>query len=260
MKLKCYRTGTEPIAIRPAPATRDWMDRTPSRYAYRCLPLTIANAHGWEILNAAEFTAVWNGKDGIDAIRMEVTNPALHMARSHFGAGILTFHIGAVFRTPPRVNLWVMGSPNFAKDAIQPLAGVVETDWSPYSFTMNWKFTRPDTQVTFAAGEPICFVFPIKRDYLAQFEPEMLPIAADPELERSHRAWRKSRDEFLQEIRATAATGVAAWQKAYMRGITPEGEEGIPDHLTKLALPPFAEDDAVVDCTGSSEPAPSNTR
>lgn len=241
MKLLCYQAGAEPVAIRPAPASREWMDETPLRYAYRCLPLTIANAHGWEILNAADFTAVWNGGDGADAISMRITNPAEHMARSHFGSGILTFQIGAVFRTPPQVNLWVMGSPNRIKDAIQPLAGVVEADWGPYSFTMNWKFTRPNTPVTFAAGEPICFFFPIERHYPAQFEPEMLPLAADPELERSHIAWRKSRGEFLQQLRATAGTGSAAWQKDYMRGLTPEGEAGASDHLTKMALPPFAE-------------------
>ncbi|MGH7092879.1 MAG: DUF6065 family protein, partial [Stellaceae bacterium] len=68
MKLTCYRIGSEPTAIRPAPVAREWMDATPSRYAYRCLPLTIANTHGWEILNAAGFTAVWDGGKGSDAI------------------------------------------------------------------------------------------------------------------------------------------------------------------------------------------------
>jgi Family of unknown function (DUF6065) len=29
---------------------RAWMDATDQRFAYRCLPLNIANAHGWEIL------------------------------------------------------------------------------------------------------------------------------------------------------------------------------------------------------------------
>ncbi|MGH7092167.1 MAG: DUF6065 family protein, partial [Stellaceae bacterium] len=181
---------------------------------------------------------------GSDAIRMEITNPALHMARSHFGSGVLTFQIGAVFRTPPQVNLWVTGSPNLVKDAIQPLAGVVETDWSPYSFTMNWKFTRADTPVTFAAGEPICFVFPVERNYPARFEPVALPIAADPELDRSHRAWRLSRDTFLQGIRPTGAAGETDWQRAYMRGLKPDGTEGAPDHLTKMALPPFTEGEA----------------
>ena len=50
MDLICYlRQGWEPL-IRPAEPTREWMDRTRLSFAYRCLPLNIANAHGWEIL------------------------------------------------------------------------------------------------------------------------------------------------------------------------------------------------------------------
>ncbi len=41
-------------AIRPAESKRQWMDDSPQSYAYRCLPLTIANTHGWEILCGVE--------------------------------------------------------------------------------------------------------------------------------------------------------------------------------------------------------------
>ena len=37
------------------------MDETKASHAYRCLPLTIANAMGWEILLPAKVTATWNG-------------------------------------------------------------------------------------------------------------------------------------------------------------------------------------------------------
>ena len=40
---------------------RDWMDATPSRFAYRCLPLTIANQTGFWIKNPVGFTATWRG-------------------------------------------------------------------------------------------------------------------------------------------------------------------------------------------------------
>ncbi|MDR3507935.1 MAG: DUF6065 family protein, partial [Caulobacteraceae bacterium] len=64
MDLICYlHPGWEPL-IRPSPATRGWMDDTPESFAYRCLPLNIANAHGWEILNPCAFEAVWNGEPG----------------------------------------------------------------------------------------------------------------------------------------------------------------------------------------------------
>ena len=54
--------------IRPAPLQRDWMDATPEKYAYRCLPLNIANAQGWELLNIGGFTATWNGGASKEAI------------------------------------------------------------------------------------------------------------------------------------------------------------------------------------------------
>ena len=64
MELTAYlHPGWAPL-IRPAPATRAWMDATPESFAYRCLPLNIANAHGWEILCPCGFEAVWNGDVG----------------------------------------------------------------------------------------------------------------------------------------------------------------------------------------------------
>ena len=61
MDLICYlHPGWEPH-IRPAEATRDWMDKTNESFAYRCLPLNIANAHGWEVLSPCDFTAFWRG-------------------------------------------------------------------------------------------------------------------------------------------------------------------------------------------------------
>ena len=40
---------------------RDWMNATPQRFAYRCLPLTIVNQTGWWIRNPVGFTATWRG-------------------------------------------------------------------------------------------------------------------------------------------------------------------------------------------------------
>ena len=38
----------------PAPLRREWMDTSADRYAYRCLPLLIANQAGWLALNNHE--------------------------------------------------------------------------------------------------------------------------------------------------------------------------------------------------------------
>ena len=73
MKLTCYaghEHGPRP-EIRPAPAVRDWM-ATSQSFATRCLPLNIANSHGWELLCPVGFDCVWDGGNAQSslAIRM----------------------------------------------------------------------------------------------------------------------------------------------------------------------------------------------
>ena len=73
MDLICYlHPGWEPL-IRPAEAVRDWMTATPDSFAYRCLPLNIANAHGWEILSPCTFEARWTG--GIGTGQVDILEP-----------------------------------------------------------------------------------------------------------------------------------------------------------------------------------------
>lgn len=242
MDLICYlHSGWRPL-IRPAPARRDWMDGTPDSFAYRCLPLNIANAHGWELLNPVAFDACWSGQGdtGAITIRPQTGAAAEGVATSLFGQGIVTFHIPGILRTPPGWNLWVGGSPNHPKDGISPLTGVVETDWSPFTFTMNWRFTRPDHWVHFAAGEPICFFFPVQRGLLDDIDPAMAPIEAEPDLLHRFQEWSRGRDSFVLQMADQPPPAPAdRWQKHYYRGVDASGKEGIADHRTRLRLKPF---------------------
>src|SRR6266851_4555185 len=121
MRLICYHTSGEPPKLIPAPMEREWMDRTNSGFAYRCLPLNIANAHGWLILNPAPFVARWNGEAGIDAVEVRGTAPGTTLvASSHFGSGVLTFNVNALFRTEPGYDLAATGPFNQPKDEIHP--------------------------------------------------------------------------------------------------------------------------------------------
>jgi hypothetical protein len=125
------------------------MDATSEHYAYRCLPLSMANTSGWEITSPLDFEVTWNGNQDINAITARAPgvdpNALRALITSHFAHGILTFHTGWLFRTSPGWGLWVRGAPNDAKDGIHALDGMVETDWLPFPFTMNWRFTRPCT-------------------------------------------------------------------------------------------------------------------
>ncbi|UVO55320.1 cupin-like domain-containing protein [Sphingomonas sp. SUN039] len=246
MDLICYLYDGWKPRIRPASSRRDWMDATPESFAYRCLPLNIANAHGWEILSPCGFEAAWNGgADASDVTLRADSGTADHDAPvALFGQGTLTFHIAGLFRTPPGWNLWVGGPPNSVKDGIAPLGGIVETDWSPYTFTMNWRFTRPNHWVRFEADEVICHLFPVERRVVEAVVPRLVPIDDNPALKADFEAWSASRDAFHVEVRDNPPSRPTdKWQKLYYRGSCPSGKIGTDDHQSKLSLRPFVPPD-----------------
>ena len=249
MRLIAHPTSSVRPVIRPAPAMRQWMEDLPQAYGYRCLPLTIANAHGWEILCLDGFEARWDGGRGKSAITISPDDPAHPSAipTTKFGSGILTFHPGYLFRSEQGIDLWVQGPTNRPKDGIAALSGVIETDWAPYTFTMNWIFTRPGHTLRFEAGEPFCVFYPLPRGLVESVEPEVRDLATDPETEATHREWADSRQSFnLGLLLRNSKAREEKWQKHYYRGKNPDGSSSGAEHRTKLRLRPFDDHSSMV--------------
>jgi hypothetical protein len=243
-KLVAYTMDGHAVRIRPAPLERDWMDATDQRFAYRCLPLNIANAHGWELLCPSGFSARWDGLNHKETIRIKPDLGTTAPVVSHFGHGVLTFHVPCLFRTDPGFDLFVTGPINRPKDAIAPLSGIIETDWSPYTFTMNWRFTRSETKIRFEQGEPYCHLFPVERGSLERIEPETVPLSKAPDLEREYKLWCEGRNTFNADLQQPGSEATQQrWQKAYFRGLNPSGEETHADHRSRLRLKDFAAKD-----------------
>ncbi|HEX4638354.1 MAG TPA: DUF6065 family protein [Chthoniobacterales bacterium] len=204
--------------IRPARRERRWMDETAfGKFAYRCLPLVIANQYGWEILSTHHIRASWNGSSGREGVVIEnLSGDGPLQTHAHFGLGVITFQIPFLFQTPPGWNLMVRGPMNRPKDGIVGLDGVVEADWSHATFTMNWRFTRACT-VEFVIGEPICHIFPIQRGTVESFQTELRMLESEPELNEKFREWSQSRDSFLWALAKQKPDIVAqGWQKDYL--------------------------------------------
>ena len=228
MKLECFATNpdTAPQMV-PGRPQRAWMDAFGDRHAYRCLPLTLANTTGWELLCPMGFTASWNGgPDQRDiSLSPHQPHPDFHdFVTSHFSQGVLTFHTGYLFRTPPGWSMWVMGPPNLVKDGIQPLTGLVETDWLPFPFTMNWHFTRPG-RVRFEKGEPFCFLTLMQDKPLETFEVEHRSLESEPAFKDQFDSWVRHRTEFNKGIFARDPETIkAAWQRFYFKGEVPDND------------------------------------
>lgn len=214
------------------------MDNTPERFAYRCLPLNIANQHGWEILCPYDFTAEWNGSSAPSGVTASFYPGTPPIALGHFGAGILTFHVNHLFRTEEDYDLYVTGPINAPKDGIAPLTGVVETDWNPATFTMNWKFTRANHPVVFERDEPFCHIFPVRRGLLESVTPAVHSMSSNDEISKDFHDWRQGRDKFLKDSRVPGSEAhTQGWQKDYMRGDDPRNT--LRTHRTKLKLRNF---------------------
>jgi hypothetical protein len=239
LKITAFEVVEHPMALRVAQRNRDWMDTLPERFAYRCLPLTMANQVGWEILNPVPFTARWNGKPGLDAIDIRFHREPSELVGSHFGHGVLTFTLGYLFRTTKVHNLWVRGPSNRPKDAIAPLEGISETDWSPFTFTMNWQFTRRRRKVTFEEGEPICTIVPYPRHYAGKFEAERCRIGSDRSVYQQYVDWRNDRLAFNEALKQPgSAAREERWQRKYMTGRDME-DRVFEGHETKVRMRDF---------------------
>ncbi|MGA7261220.1 MAG: DUF6065 family protein [Stellaceae bacterium] len=241
MKLHCFALNSHPPKIVPARASRQWMDNFPDRHAYRCLPLSIANGHGWDILCPVALAIDWNGGPRTQDLTvrplqtMPDERPVSAFCRSHFSGGIVTFHTDYIFRTDDEWDLLATGPFNSPKEGIYPLTGIIESNWLPYPFTMNWQVTRPGT-IVLEKEEPFCFIFPIRKQAVLDCVPEIHNIAEDPELGRQHEAFATSRNDFMRRFYANDPEALRnPWLKYYFKGCHPDGVV-VDNHISKLRV------------------------
>ncbi len=240
LELECFPTAQRPPEIVPGRPQRAWMDRFDQRHPYRCLPLTMANTTGWELLCPMAFTAEWNGGTNQRDITFKSDYPHPDFddfIKSHFSGGVLTFHPGYLFRTPNRWSMWVSGPPNHIKDGIQPLTALVETDWLPFPFTMNWIFTRPG-RIRFEKKEPFCFMTLMQDKQLEAFDVVQRSLEGNKALKDQYDAWTGRREEFNKGLRNRDPETIReAWQRFYFKGEMPDETGPSPaEHVNKRRL------------------------
>ncbi len=231
--------GSAPKIV-PGSSRREWMDVFSDRHPYRCLPLTMANSTGWELLCPFQVDIRWNGGSDIKDLTIsssEVEKPE-EFVQSHFSGGIVTFHTNYIFRTPPGWAVWCGGPPNWPKHGVYPLSGLVETDWLPFPFTMNWQMTKPG-KVRFEKDEPYCFITLSEHRRLEQVQPKIKSLAGNHKLKSDYKAWGESRKDFINRLNIGEKNAVAeGWQKHYMKGENVKGIKAETEHQTKRRMKP----------------------
>jgi hypothetical protein len=219
------------LPIEQSPVDREWMDQTNMGYAYRCLPMTYANRHGWCFRLTQDVEVIWSGEtnaEGVTIICGQEQN-GVRVVDNGTGNGIVTFHLNAVPRTSKDWNLWIMGAPNLVIPGASPLGGVVESDWMFSSPTSNWKITEPNKLITFKKGDPVFFFIPIHKTELEEFKIEHYDLYDDEDINKhlnEHADWRKK----IEESNGTV------FGKMYLKGIRADGTKPEWDHNHKTRL------------------------
>lgn len=159
----------------------------------------MANRLGLEIAINRKVRVLWDGSEGYDCIK---TNPQWIDCVSNFGSGVISFSIPYLFSTPRGWSLWVGGPSNDPMDGVAPLEGIVETGWTPFTFTMNWRMTMIDEWATFHAGQAIARVFPIRIAPIKELEFNLRGKDALPKRKRAdYERWYEERADFQEKLK-----------------------------------------------------------
>src|SRR6185312_14569194 len=128
-RLEAFRVAPVVPFIVPCTPERTWMDAVAGPNASPSPALSVANTHGWELLIPAAFEVEWNGGPLSSDLTLRAIEPFPdgfpfeRFATADLAHGIVSFHTGYVFRTPPRWNLLATGAFNEPRTGIAALTG-----------------------------------------------------------------------------------------------------------------------------------------
>lgn len=187
--------------ITQAQASREWMNNEYIKYIYNCQPVVASNQIGWFILQSHEIEVEWNGGPRPEDLKIFKNNqdPYSDTTASHFGSGILSIAFPLLFKTSPGWGLLVGGPSNLFIDGIYPLEGLVETNWSPYPFTMNYKITRRNHRIKIPKYHPICRILPIPLNLNEHINLKYQNINSDKELNDHFIQWSSQRRKINED-------------------------------------------------------------
>jgi hypothetical protein len=215
---------------------RSWMDDTHNN-AYRCTPLNVANTYGWYVLCPMDFTAEWNGGHLGSDLSVTVINPpestnedSHRMTATNFGHGILSIIPDFIIKTSPGVSTYVRGVPNLIANGIQPLDGVVETDWLPFTFTYNFKFIKPG-KIKFEKDQPLFSLFPVERGYVEGFDTLVSGIEDYPEFKKEYDMYANHRN--------SQQAGITEIDGHYGRAESPVKKHEVENHSKTSKIKEF---------------------
>lgn len=226
-----HKNSNSLFPIERADYKRDWMDEYPHSFAYRCLPLKIANEVGWLVRCPVNFDAEYiTDNNAKNSVRINIDGDQFYKnyITSHFGRGVITFSLPYIFRTPDPWCIWARGYPNYYKDNVNFLEGIIETYWLHSTFTYNIRLVEKHKTVSFKKGEPLMFITCINIKSINNACISETLIDDNIELKSAFDKWNISRSDFNKKL-----NNPEDWQKDYFKGLNAK-DTVEQNHLTTI--------------------------
>jgi len=230
-KLTLVKTTQNPPEIKQSRFNRDWMDATYNKHAYQCLPLTVANVTGWELILQQDVVVQWDGGNTVPKVLEGEKLDDRPIAIPSI-IGMMSFTTGWAFNTEDGYSTWISGSPNYFVDGAVPLTASIPSYWWPDEFNMNWQITKVGEPVLFPKGMPIMHFVIYPNTLLESTEIVVENLWDKPQLMDARQSYGNAKSEKMRDEPWT-------WMKGIKTGLDEKGERIGPafDGLPKLAQP-----------------------
>ncbi len=223
-------THEKKFQIVPLKIHRDWMNKTQEKFAYKCLPLNVANQYGWAVVSPCDFKVSWYGGTHEENVEVfDIPDEYSACIQSHFGDATFTINPDFIIQTPENYSIYIRGIPNKEYGILKPLDAIVETDWLPFTFTYNFKFMESGIY-EFKKGDLLFCFFPILRNTVENFEIISQNIEENPQLNNDFKEFATARQDALNK-RGLQPYG---FQRFYADGRGPNKVYNITNHIKKL--------------------------
>jgi len=165
IEIQAYFTQHGLGDIKPLGGTRDWMDVTWEKHAYRCFPITLANQYGWGISFPEDISFIWDGTVNESAKHVTITKGQKY-ATSQRGSATVSFNTGIMLSTSPGIDMLSMPPANHFVRGVQAFTTIINTSFFHGQIPCALRVTEPNVEITIKAGTPVIAIIPIDLNIL----------------------------------------------------------------------------------------------
>jgi hypothetical protein len=172
-KVLVYRWDKNAALLDQLSVKREWMDNTPEKHAYRCMPISLANTLGWGISFPVDISFIWDGIDDSSDSHVKILKGEKYCTTQR-GNATISFNTYLTIQTDDEITTLITPVPNYFNKNAQCYTSLISTSFYKSMMPVAWKITEPNIEITIPAGMPVATLIPISLKGIEDIEMNIL--------------------------------------------------------------------------------------